>query len=120
MNIKISIGERIKNRRKELGLSVGDLAKKIGKNRATIYRYESSYIENMPTTVLEPIAKALNTTPAYLMGWVDEEIEKKNDILTDIVLKLQSDDNFREVVSSLYKLTPEQINAVKTFLMAFN
>lgn len=65
----MTIGERIKERRKELGISVDDLAHKIGKNRATIYRYESKEIENLPTTVLEPLAKALATTPAALMGW---------------------------------------------------
>ena len=67
----MKIGERIKNRRKELGLSADELAELLGKNRATVYRYESSEIENMPTTILEPLAKALRTTPAYLMGWED-------------------------------------------------
>ena len=57
------IGERIKQRR------LDTLAKMLNKNRATIYRYENGDIENMPIDVLEPLAKALNTTPAYLMGW---------------------------------------------------
>lgn len=69
----MTIGQRIKNRRKLVGLSVEELAAKLGKNRATVYRYESDDIENMPTTVLVPIAKALGTTPAYLMGWTDDE-----------------------------------------------
>ena len=64
-----SIGERIKARRKLFGLSVDDLAITIGKNRATIYRYESNEIENMSITILEPLAKALHTTPAELCGW---------------------------------------------------
>ena len=65
----MNIGENIKRRRLELGISVDELAEKIGKNRATIYRYENSSIENLPTTILEPLAKALYTTPAKLMGW---------------------------------------------------
>ena len=64
-----NIGERIKNRRKMLGLSVDELAETIGKNRATIYRYESNEIENMSITILGPLAKALHTTPAELCGW---------------------------------------------------
>lgn len=47
------------------------------------------------------------------------KIEKKNDILTDIVLKLQSDKGYLDVVYSLYNKSPEQINAVKNFLEAF-
>lgn len=65
----MKIGERIKERRKELNLSVDDVAKKLNKNRATIYRYESNEIENLPINILEPLSKVLNTTPAYLMGW---------------------------------------------------
>lgn len=67
----MTIGERIKQRREELGLSVDEVAKKLGKHRATIYRYESNEIEKFPTAILEPIAAVLQTTPAYLMGWED-------------------------------------------------
>lgn len=74
------IGERIKQRRLELGYTADMLAKMLNKNRATIYRYENGDIENMPIDVLEPLAKALNTTPAYLMGWMDSEqsVEQKS------------------------------------------
>lgn len=65
----MNIGKRIKDRRIELGLSVDEVAAKIGKNRATVYRYESSDIEDLPTSVLEPLSRALQTTPGYLMGW---------------------------------------------------
>lgn len=65
----MTVGERIKNRRQELGFSVDEVAKRLGKNRATIYRYESGDIEDLPTTVLESIASVLDITPAELMGW---------------------------------------------------
>ena len=64
----MTIGERIKKLREDKNISVDKLAELIGKNRATIYRYESNEIEKLPTSVLEPLCKALNTTPAYLMG----------------------------------------------------
>lgn len=67
----MSIGDRIKHRRQEIGLTVDQLADKIGKNRATVYRYESSEIEKFPIDILSPLAEALRTTPAYLMGWED-------------------------------------------------
>lgn len=69
----MNVGDKIKQRRIELGMDADELALKIGKSRATVYRYENGEIENMPTTVLEPIARALNTTPAYLMGWKEPE-----------------------------------------------
>lgn len=65
----MTIGKRIKTRREQLGLSAEYVAKKLGKNKATVYRYESDEIENLPITVLEPLAKILRVSPAYLMGW---------------------------------------------------
>ncbi|WP_312281035.1 helix-turn-helix domain-containing protein [Oscillibacter sp.] len=76
----MTTGDRIKQRRKELGLSVSELARALGKNRATIYRYESNDIENLPVNVLEPLARALDTTPAKLMGWYDREPPSQNDL----------------------------------------
>ena len=69
----MTIGDRIKLRRKELGMSADKLGEVIGKNRATVFRYENGDIERMPIDVIEPIAEALLTTPAYLMGWEDED-----------------------------------------------
>ena len=72
----MNIGQRIKMRRKELGMSVDRLAELINKNRATIYRYEKNEIENMPYDVIEPLAKVLDVSPSYLMGWDDNEKEE--------------------------------------------
>ena len=72
----MTVGERLKTLRKEKGISVDKLAEIIGKDRATIYRYESSEIEKMPTSVLEPLCKALNTTPSYLMGWEEAKVQE--------------------------------------------
>ena len=68
----MTLGEKIKARRIELGLSVDEVARKIDRNRATVYRYENSDIGDIPTGVLETLAKALSTTPAQLMGWEEE------------------------------------------------
>ena len=105
----MTIGDRIKNRRKHLKMSAEELAKRIGKDRSTVFRYEKGDIENLPLDILEPIAKALETTPQYLMGW--DEVQKKNDTLTDIVLRLRSDDVFLEAVDSLYKMDSEKLKS---------
>lgn len=113
----MKIGERIKQRRKELKMSADELGKRLGKDRSTIYRYEQGYIENLPLDILEPIAAALQTTPQYLMGW--EEVKKKNDILSDIILKMNEDAELLEMVATLSNLGFEKREAVKTVLNAF-
>ena len=72
------IHERIKRLRKQNKLSVDEIVKKLNISRATYYRYESNEIEKLPLTILEPLAKILNTTPAYLMGWQEPHQENKS------------------------------------------
>ena len=49
-----TIGSRIRQKRQELGMSVDELAARLGKNRATVYRYESDDIENFPISIIGP------------------------------------------------------------------
>ena len=65
----MTVNERIHKRRKELGLSVADIAQQLHISRATFYRYESAEIEKVPSSILEPLAQILQLTPTELMGW---------------------------------------------------
>lgn len=80
----MTVGSRIREFRKRLGLSVDDVAEKLKKNRATIYRYESDDIENLPAPILEPLAKVLQTTPAELMGWEQSAAPTSDDLPANI------------------------------------
>lgn len=68
-----SIGERIKQRRKELGYNADYLANKLGVSRSTIFRYEKGDIEKVPVEIIAVLAEILQTTPEYLMGWSQTE-----------------------------------------------
>lgn len=70
----MTIGKRIKLLRMKRGITIEELASKLGKNRTTIYRYENGGIENLPLDILNPLAEALDTTPAHLMGWGTKEM----------------------------------------------
>lgn len=76
--MKLTVNERIKQRRKELDLDASFVAEKLGISRATYYRYESKEIEKIPIAALVPLSEVLQTTPAYLMGW---ETQKQNNNL---------------------------------------
>lgn len=70
----MDIGERIKRRREELGMSQAELARKVGyTSRSTITRIERDG-NGISQDKIVAIAKALRTTPSYLMGWEDEEV----------------------------------------------
>lgn len=73
----MKVNEIIRKRRKELGLTLREVAEKLGVSESLISRYESNDVKNMGIDKLIPLAKVLNTTPAYLMGWEDKK-EKEN------------------------------------------
>ncbi len=71
----MTISERIKKRRQELGMTLEEVAKIVGITRQTIQRYESGVISNIPSDKIELLAIALQTTPAFIMGWESNEID---------------------------------------------
>lgn len=76
------IGERIKARRIEIGMSMRELAEKMGyQNHSTISRIESGDVD-LPQSKISQFAEILGTSPAYLMGWISEETDKKTTSLS--------------------------------------
>lgn len=64
----MQIGERLKKRRKELGISVESIAEQLGVSYTTVYRYEASSITKIPVETFDKLCKILGVTPAELMG----------------------------------------------------
>lgn len=83
----MSIGDRIKALRIKNDLSQIDLAEKIGSTKQAIYKYEKGIVTNIPSDKLQEIARALHTTPAYLMGWEEEADHKETESPVDVALK---------------------------------
>lgn len=73
----MTTGQRIKERRLQLGLTQLELAQKLGyESKATIARIEADS-RNLKQSKIKAIADVLDTTPSYIMGWEDEEQGKK-------------------------------------------
>nr|DAV07573.1 MAG TPA: helix-turn-helix domain protein [Caudoviricetes sp.] len=70
--MKKEIGEKIKEKREKMNLSQEQLAEKLGyKSKTSIHKVEQG-ITDLPQSKIIEFAKVLNTTPAYLMGWTEE------------------------------------------------
>ncbi|MBF2536404.1 helix-turn-helix domain-containing protein [Listeria marthii] len=105
-------GERIKKRRKELGYNADYLANMLGVSRSTIFRYENGEIEKLPITILESLSSILKTSPAYLMGWIDENSEFINE-----VENLSNDEI--QLISNYRKINERQKGEVNGMINAF-
>lgn len=73
-----TIGSRIRVRREEMGLSQDELARRLGyKSRSSINKIELDQ-RNLTQSKIKAIADALETTPAYVMGWNEPDIKSGN------------------------------------------
>lgn len=96
--------KRIRDIRKQKGISAEELAEKIGMNRATYYRYESGDLKNLKFDKIQKIADALDVYPADLVVWEEEKPDLNEDELDD------------ELIRRLMLLTPEEIEKVDAFV----
>lgn len=92
----MTVGERIKMLRKKLGLNQVEFADKINVSKQTLYKYENNLITNIPSDKIESVAKLCHVSPAYIMGWEDEDGLTKRDNkdiakdLDDIMSKIEN------------------------------
>lgn len=85
----MKINEIIKKRRKELGLTLKQVADQLGVSESLISRYESNDVKNMKVDKIAPLAKILKTTPAYLMGWDDNPTPPKPTVDTSMLTEAE-------------------------------
>lgn len=113
----MKIGERIRLKRNEKGWSQRDLAEKMGySNHSTVGKIETGKVD-LPQSKVVQFAEVLGVSVAYLMGW--EETQKKNDALTDIVVRLRTDNEFAVFCEKAGQLTAEQFASVMQVVDTF-
>lgn len=62
----------LKQRRKEMGLTLAQIADKMSVTEATVQRWESGNIKSIRHEKIGKLAEILNVSPAVLMGWTDD------------------------------------------------
>jgi transcriptional regulator with XRE-family HTH domain len=65
----IEVKDLLKNRRRELGYTMKDVANKVGVSEGTISRWESGEIQNMRRNNIVALSKMLKLSPDLIMGW---------------------------------------------------
>lgn len=68
----MDIGKRLKQIRLKKNLTLAEVGEKINKTEATMQRYESGNIKNLKADTIEELSKVYNVSPAYIMGWENE------------------------------------------------
>ena len=104
----MEVKDIIRNRRLELDLTLEQIAQRVGVSKPTVMRWENGDIENMRADKIAKLAKALNTTPVYLMGWTDEKeiMDLGNNAKDDLTSKEQ------DLLEAFRRLLPEMQNFI--------
>ena len=80
--------ELIKERRLELGLTLKELANRVGVSEATISRWESGEIKNMRMSALAALSRELRMPPNIIMGWdEDEQLRNSSGVRAELIQK---------------------------------
>lgn len=124
----MTIGDRIRTRREELGLTQKELAERLGyKTKSSITKIEAGD-NNLPITKVAKIAKALEVTESYLMGWEDSAIVPAdghtdayylNPKTAKVAQKVFDDPNYRILFDAAADSAPEDILMVAEMLRRF-
>lgn len=68
----MEMGEKIYNLRTQKGLTLEELGNMVGVGKSTVRKWENGMIANMRRDKILKVSEALGTSPAYLMGWNEE------------------------------------------------
>jgi repressor LexA len=107
----MSIGDRIKARRLELGLTLEEVGEKLGLNRSTVMRYENGRIKKMSEETIESFALVLKTTTGELLGWdKSQNLSKKVLVLARQMQELPPEklELLSSIVESMSKIADEE------------
>ena len=109
----MTVGDRIKQKRIELGYSQDELAKKVGyKSRSSIQKIECA--RNLPLPKVERMALALDCSPSYLMGWEDEN---NNPTTYGYLIEAYADREKKMELLAIYdNLSPEKKASFEAYL----
>lgn len=102
------MARKIKELRLANGLTLEQVADVVGVGKSTVRKWETGMIANMKRDKIALLAKALSTTPAYLMGWFEEEPVENTITVTEDEQKLL--DLFRKVPESQQQMVLQMIN----------
>ena len=113
---------RLRIAMKNAGKKQADLVRETGIDKGSMSHYVNGRYEPKQDVVFV-LAKALNVSEMWLCGYdcpmERPTMQKKNDALTDIVVRMRTDEEFAELLKGLNQLDSVQLASVKQVVEAF-
>ena len=97
----MTIGDRIKHLRESRKLTQTELADHIGTTKQNIYKYETGIITNIPSDKIELIAQVFHVSPAYLMGWEEENAPGSTESVEELLKSKETEKKWNTILNQL-------------------
>lgn len=109
----MSVGEKIKQLRKEKGLTQCELGELLGVKKAAVQKYESGQVQNLKQVTIKKLCTVFDKSPAYfifdeyenqlrnevkLIEMMEEQYGRDIILVLEIIVKL-NDENLEKVIS---------------------
>lgn len=115
----MELGERIFLRRKQLDMTLEDVARVVGVGRSTVRKWEKGIISNMRRDKIAKLAEALQTTPAYIMGWVDDADFVEKNTLKPVVSPFSCTSEEQSLIEAYRQASQDDRTAVQLILKKY-
>lgn len=136
MSSRAELKDRLREAIESNNKKAADLAKDLNIPKSAISQYLSGDRTIKDSKRIYAIARYLNVSEAWLMGYdvpMERPIEQKNnDILSDIIVRMRNDKNFSSIIARmhtdeeffslikmLHGLEPDQVKGVSQMLTTF-
>ena len=130
----MEFNQLLKNARAKANKTLEQVAKDCGVSKATVQRWESGEIKNVRRDKISKLSASLNVSPAYLMGWEDEDEsplgnydenikylkENKQEELIELYEDILANDRLSILFDKAKKLSPEDLEQVLKIIDTFN
>lgn len=104
----MAMSDRIKSKRKEVGLTQEELAKKLGLQKSAIAKYENGRVKNIKRSTIAKMSEIFDCSPTYLM-----DLEPATDKCIENIF---TNDNLENIIDNIGALSPKEKNHFKKYL----
>ena len=115
----MEIKDLLREKRIELGLTMKELAIKVGVSEGTISRWESGEISNMKRDKAGKLAEILGISPAVIMGWEEKQEYYLNPETAQMAQELFDNPNMRILFDAARDCKPEDLQMAADMLNRF-
>lgn len=111
----MTIGRKIKQLRKEKGLTQGELGDLLGVKKAAVQKYESGQVQNLKQITIKKLCEVFDKSPGYFIYDCDFENYLRNEVKLIENIEKQYGRNVVSILEILVKLNDENLEKVISY-----